>query len=56
MLLPEKLRKALLDKHDDWYRTNCDFVWAYCRYFWESHVELPYINIDELEKFVVENM
>jgi 5'-3' exonuclease len=54
-LLPEKLYKNLLEKHSDWYSSNCQFIWAYCRYFWESHVELPYIDINELEVFVNEN-
>jgi len=53
--LPEKLYKNLLMAHDDWYKMDCKFVWAYCRYFWESHVELPYIDINELETFVNEN-
>ena len=51
-LLPDKLYKNLLEHHDDWYQTDCTFVWAYCRYFWESHVNLPHIDIDELEDFV----
>ena len=54
-LLPEKLYKALTDKRSHWYRSDCQFIWAYCRYFWESHVDLPYIDIDELEDFVKEN-
>jgi 5'-3' exoribonuclease 2 len=54
-LLPEKLYKNLLKDHDDWYSTNSSFVWAYCRYFWESHVNLPHIDINELETFVKEN-
>jgi len=53
--LPEKLYKNLLEKHSDWYSSDCLFIWAYCRYFWESHVELPYIDINELEVFVNEN-
>jgi 5'-3' exonuclease len=54
-LLPEKLYDNLVAKHLDWYKSDCDFVWAYCRYFWESHVQLPHIDINELEKFVSEN-
>jgi 5'-3' exoribonuclease 2 len=53
--LPVKLYNNLLKKHSEWYNTNCEFVWAYCKYFWESHVNLPEIDIDELETFVKEN-
>jgi 5'-3' exonuclease len=51
-LLPNKFRIELLSQHDDWYKGNCEFVWAYCRYFWESHVEMNNIEINELENFV----
>jgi 5'-3' exonuclease len=51
-LLPNKLYFELIRKYDHWYKGNCDFVWAYCRYFWESHVEMNEIDIDELERFI----
>ncbi len=54
-LLPEKLYDNLNKDHNDWYKADCNFVWAYSRYFWESHVQLPHIDIDELEKYVNEN-
>lgn len=54
-LLPPKLYFALLQKYDHWYKGNCEFVWAYCRYFWESHVEMNEIDIDELEQFIEKN-
>ena len=54
-LLPNRLYFELIKNHDDWYKGNCDFVWAYCRYFWESHVEMNEINIDELERFIAEH-
>jgi len=51
-LLPTYLYDALLKERNNWYKMDCKFIWAYCRYFWESHVDLPYININELEDFV----
>jgi 5'-3' exonuclease len=54
-LLPPKLVKELLQTHDHWYKGNCDFVWAYCKYFWEAHVEMNEIDIDELEQFISSN-
>jgi 5'-3' exonuclease len=53
--LPEKLYESLVLNHSDWYKADCEFVWSYCRYFWEAHVQLPHIDIDELEKFVIAN-
>lgn len=54
--LPPKLYNALKKHHSDWYPTDCEFIWAFCRYFWESHVELPHLDINELEDFVGETM
>jgi 5'-3' exoribonuclease 1 len=51
-LLPNKLYTGLLQYYSKWYRDDCGFSWAYCRYFWESHVNMNDIDIDELEKFV----
>jgi 5'-3' exonuclease len=53
--LPEKLYHNLLKNRSEWYDTDTTFVWAYCKYFWESHVNLPHIDINELEKFVENN-
>ena len=52
LLLPDKLYTVLMRKYDHWYKVNCEFIWAYCRYFWESHVDLVEIDIDELESFI----
>ena len=52
LLLPDKLYTVLMRKYEHWYKVNCDFIWAYCRYFWESHVQLVEIDIDELEAFI----
>ena len=54
-LLPKNLGNALLKNYDHWYKSDCDFMWAYCRYFWESHVEMNEIDINELEQFILAN-
>uniref|UniRef100_A0A6C0KP21 Xrn1 N-terminal domain-containing protein n=1 Tax=viral metagenome TaxID=1070528 RepID=A0A6C0KP21_9ZZZZ len=54
-LLPEKLYYELIRRYDHWYRSDWDFIWAFCRYFWESHVEMNDIDINELENFIHEN-
>ncbi len=53
--LPEKLYKALIKEKLQLYSVECDFDWAYCKYFWEAHPNLPYIDVGELEDFVKKN-
>ena len=54
-LLPKGLGQALITNFSDWYPDNCDFVWAYCRYFWESHAIMNEIDIKELEHYLKTN-
>ena len=49
-LLPESIYKNLIKEHVDWYGIDYDFIWAYCKYFWEAHVLLPEIDLDELDR------
>jgi 5'-3' exoribonuclease 2 len=53
--LPEKLYKSLIREKLHWYGTDCEFHWAYCKYFWEAHPNLPHIDVGELETFVQTN-
>lgn len=54
--LPERVYKALIKEKNSQYKTDCEFLWAYCKYFWECHPNLPHIDINELENFVNKNM
>jgi hypothetical protein len=51
-LIPYALHKKLLAAHPDWYVVDYVFLWAFCKFFWEAHVELPRIDIDTLESIV----
>jgi len=54
-LLPENVYTKLMLEHSEWYKTDCEFIWCFCRYFWESHVQMNEINIQELETFIENN-
>jgi 5'-3' exonuclease len=54
-LLPKNLGQMLQRNYKDWYKDDCEFVWAYCRYFWESHVQMNEIDIAELEHYLKTN-
>jgi 5'-3' exonuclease len=50
--LPILLQKYMIDNYKHLYNEKHNFIWAYSRYFWESHVEMPVIDIDEMEIFI----
>lgn len=55
-LLPKSILKKFIkehpEKYNDWYGENYDFEWSFCKYFWESHVKMPDIDLAELEAIV----
>jgi 5'-3' exonuclease len=48
-LIPQPIQKKLRPIKHILYPSDCKFTWAFCRYFWEAHVDFPEINLDDLE-------
>ena len=42
----------LQTKFPHFYDESPNMIWAYCKYIWEAHLELPHIDLNELEEFV----
>jgi 5'-3' exonuclease len=51
-LLPMNVNILLLQRLSHLYGDDYEFKWAYCKYFWESHADLPRLTISTLEEIV----
>ena len=50
-LLPDEIAGFLRTNFSAYYPEKYTFKWAFCRYFWEAHPELPEIHIGVLENW-----
>ena len=50
-LIPD-IGNKLQDKFPHFYDESPNMVWAFCKYIWETHLDLPHIELEVLEEFV----
>ncbi len=52
-LLDEPFQSYLLENWSEYYKEDYNFQWAFCRYFWECHVEFPELDIEKFNNSIV---
>lgn len=50
-ILPISMKEKIIKNYIDFYPEKIEFKWAFCRYFWESHVILPEIPLKIMDEW-----
>lgn len=50
------LEKKILKGLSSCYTKNLQLEWSFCKYIWESHIILPYLDIDTLKNIVSQHI
>jgi len=53
-LLPLKITEFLKKHYKHLYVDDIHYQWAFCRYFWEAHPDLPTISLELLEQWDIQ--
>lgn len=51
-LLPKNIHNYLLKNYENYYCDNYNFIYAFCKYFWEAHVQFPKMEKNDLFEFI----
>ena len=49
-LLQPNIKEYLLKNYNNYYNENYNLHYAFCKYFWESHVIFPHLDFEEFSK------
>lgn len=50
--LPKNVYENIVSNLISYYPNNPKIIWDFCTYIWESHVDLPDLKINTIEKFI----